>query len=58
MADEPKQQREQSNLGAARLRRPTGFRPIGTWRRRCGYCGQTTQVVTDGRMLLCSGCGH
>lgn len=40
------------------LRRPTGTLPIGTWRRYCGYCGNTCQVVTDGRMLLCSNCGH
>lgn len=42
----------------ARLKRPAGTKPIGTWRRHCGYCGQVTQVVTDGRMLLCSACGH
>lgn len=44
--------------GGPRLKRPAGAKPIGTWRRLCGYCGQTTQVVTDGRMLLCSVCGH
>ena len=40
------------------FKRPAGARPIGTWQRFCGFCGLTSQVVTDGRMLLCSTCGH
>jgi len=28
------------------------------WRRYCGWCGGTWPVVTDGRNLVCSHCGH
>ena len=28
------------------------------WKRYCGWCGFTRPVVTDGRNLMCSHCGH
>lgn len=34
------------------------IRVYWNWKRKCGYCGHTCSVATDGRNLFCHCCGR
>jgi hypothetical protein len=40
-------------------RKPTrGYLPIPHYKRYCGWCARTTQVVSNKYMHVCGDCGH